>query len=83
MDLESEIEIGIDAKWYYLLIVVMIFGSFYIFATVDMTQQPDKDNKTKPFTLEDVAKFDGKNGEKTYIALYGYVFDVSSSPNFS
>ena len=76
-------DIGVDSKWYYLLIILLIAFSFYIFATVDQTGQPQRDNKTKPFTLEDVAKFDGKNGQKTYIALYGYVFDVSSSPNFS
>ena len=29
-----------------------------------------------------MAKFNGENGQKTYISLYGYVFDVSSSPNF-
>lgn len=31
-------------------------------------------------TLEKLKQFDGKNGQKAYVAYKGYVYDVSSSP---
>lgn len=35
--------------------------------------------EVKKFTLEELSKFDGRNGNPTYIAFKGKVFDVSES----
>ena len=34
----------------------------------------------RKFTLQDLAKFDGKNGNPAYVAYKGKVYDVSDSP---
>ncbi|MDY0088473.1 MAG: cytochrome b5 domain-containing protein [Coriobacteriia bacterium] len=34
----------------------------------------------KDFTLEDLAAFNGKNGQPAYVAFRGTVYDVSDSP---
>lgn len=36
----------------------------------------------KTFTLEELAKFDGKNGNPAYIAVSGVVYDVSDVPQW-
>lgn len=41
-----------------------------------------EDDRETPFTFAEIAKFDGKEGRKNYIGLNGFVFDVTSSPNF-
>ncbi len=35
---------------------------------------------TKKFTLEELTKYDGKNGQPMYVAVNGKVYDVSDSP---
>ena len=41
-----------------------------------------QDNRSVPFTIEQIAEHDGKEGRKCYIGLNGFVFDVSESANF-
>jgi predicted heme/steroid binding protein len=36
----------------------------------------------KEFTREELINYDGKNGNKTYVAVQGKVYDVSSSPRW-
>ncbi|HWP96475.1 MAG TPA: cytochrome b5 domain-containing protein [Syntrophomonadaceae bacterium] len=36
----------------------------------------------KVFTVEELAKYDGKNGNPAYIAANGVVYDVSNSKDF-
>ena len=45
---------------------------------------PDRQNVTettgmKEFTREELANYDGRNGNKTYVAVQGKVYDISSS----
>ena len=35
------------------------------------------------FTLEELAKYNGKNGERAYVAIAGRVYDVTDSPLWS
>ena len=41
-----------------------------------------QDDRSTPFTHEQIRQFDGKGDKPTYIALNGFVFDVSSSHSF-
>ena len=52
-----------------------------LFPSVSPPPQVEDDRET-PFTLAEIAKFDGKEGRRNYIGLNGFVFDVTSSPNF-
>ncbi len=36
-------------------------------------------SEEKKFTLEELAKYDGKNGNRAYIAFKGKVYDVTDS----
>lgn len=36
----------------------------------------------KAFTIEELAKFNGKNGNKAYVAVNGTVYDVSDVPEW-
>ena len=36
----------------------------------------------KIFTLEELAKFDGRNGHRAYIAFKGKVYDATDNPNW-
>lgn len=40
----------------------------------------EKEEKVKKFTLEELEKFDGRNGKPAYIAYKGKVYDVTESP---
>ena len=37
----------------------------------------------KEFTLDELAKYDGKNGHKAYVAVDGIVYDVSDFAGWS
>lgn len=37
----------------------------------------------KKFTLEELAKYDGKNGQRAYVAFNGKVYDVTDSTLWS
>jgi predicted heme/steroid binding protein len=41
-----------------------------------------KRNVKKTFTLEELKKFDGKDGRLCYVAYKGFVYDVTESPLF-
>jgi predicted heme/steroid binding protein len=36
----------------------------------------------RQFTLEELAKYDGKNGRPAYVAINGKVYDVTDSPTW-
>ncbi|MDO4778711.1 MAG: cytochrome b5 domain-containing protein [Tissierellia bacterium] len=39
-------------------------------------------SEEKTFTLEELSKFNGKNGAKAYVAVDGVVYDVTDSPKW-
>jgi predicted heme/steroid binding protein len=41
-----------------------------------------QENVVKTFTLEELKQYDGKNGQKGYIAVNGIVYDISDSPRW-
>jgi predicted heme/steroid binding protein len=41
------------------------------------TSKPDTNEELPVFTLEELSKFDGKNGNKAYVAIDGTVYDVT------
>lgn len=44
----------------------------------ETTEEPSKEEKE--FTLEELAKFNGKDGNKAYVAVDGIVYDVTDVP---
>jgi predicted heme/steroid binding protein len=49
------------------------------------TQTADGQQTTdgmKVFTVDELAKFDGKNGNPAYVAVDGVVYDVTAGPNW-
>jgi predicted heme/steroid binding protein len=48
-------------------------------ASADTTDTATTDSSSKIFTTEDLAKYDGKNGNPAYVAVNGTVYDVSNA----
>lgn len=46
------------------------------------TSAPDATAALRTFTAEELAKYDGKNGNPAYVAVNGTVYDVSSVPEW-
>lgn len=49
----------------------------------DETSEEASETDEKIFTVEEVASFDGKNGQKAYVIYEGYVYDVTDHPQWS
>ena len=47
------------------------------------TETPTADTGEKLFTLEELAQFDGSNGNPAYIAVDGVVYDVTNVPQWN
>lgn len=72
-----------EQYWYYIGITFVIFclyKAYQIFNSEYDKTVPEQDDRKTAFTLEQIAQYNGKNGQKTYVGLNGFVFDVSSSP---
>lgn len=74
---------------FLLMIVALCIASLLLFAacggaatkTVDGTTPAGEtatDTTAKTFTVDELAKFDGQNGNKAYIAVDGTVYDVTA-----
>lgn len=46
------------------------------------TTTPSTASSSKVFTLSDLKQYDGKNGNATYVAVNGVVYDVSNTKAF-
>lgn len=44
------------------------------------TTQPGTQTTELELTLEELAKYDGKNGQPAYVAVDGIIYDVTNSP---
>jgi predicted heme/steroid binding protein len=69
-----------------LIIMILLLGLFLAIGCVENKQvtPSEKQNMTgttgtTEFTREELANYDGRNGNKTYVAVQGKVYDVSSS----
>ncbi len=51
-------------------------------ASTASVEQPSKEQEQKTFTLEELAKYDGKNGNPAYVAVDGKVYDVTNVPEW-
>lgn len=78
-----------DLVYYFVgfLLVMVVLWSAGLFGGEKTEVAPDEDDKIKetPYTMSEISRFNGRNeetGNKTYIGLAGYVFDVTASPNF-
>lgn len=58
-----------------LLVVLMLVVAVFAGCGANQTAQ-------KVFTADQLAKYDGKNGNAAYIAVNGIVYDVSKSEDF-
>ena len=67
-----------------ILLTVLLTISVIITGCVSNTSQQTTavSEGTTAFTLSDLAKFDGQNGNKAYIAFNGKVYDISDQQNF-
>lgn len=59
-----------------LLLSIVAFAACSSTATDDVAQGP------KTYTVEELATFDGQNGNPAYIAIEGVVYDVSLVPQW-
>ncbi len=62
-----------------LILVVLLSIVGFIFAA-DATSGASGD--MEEFTLQELAKYNGKNGMDAYIAYDGYVYDVTNHPRW-
>jgi predicted heme/steroid binding protein len=69
-----------------LIIMILFLGLFLAIGCVGNkpVTPSERQNVTettgiKEFTREELANYDGRNGNKTYVAVQGKVYDVSSS----
>lgn len=69
-----------------LLSVVLLTSSvFFISCSVKdkesttITSASDHGSDTQTFTLEDLKKYDGQNGNPAYVAVDGIVYDVTNA----
>jgi predicted heme/steroid binding protein len=69
----------------FILILLVLWSAGLIGGEKPKVVDEDDKLRETPYTVNDIKRYDGKNdktGNKTYIGLSGYVFDVSASPNF-
>ncbi len=52
-------------------------------AVVEVETMADADASLKVFTLDELAQFDGKNGNPAYVAVDGKVYDVTDVPQWN
>ncbi len=63
-----------------LILVLVAFTAFTVIAQEKKPVEPAKPapaTAEKVFTLEELAKFDGKEGRPAYVAINGIVYDVT------
>ena len=72
---------------HYIIPMVVFFFMMWLSGNCDWSKkevkEEDLNDRTTPYTIEDISKFDGVQNESVYIGCNGFVFDVSSSENFS
>lgn len=59
-----------------VVLILVIVASLFAGCT------PSQTESQKVFTLEELSKYDGKNGHPAYIAANNIVYDVSNSEDF-
>jgi predicted heme/steroid binding protein len=59
------------------IIVVVVLTMVYLYSSLFAEDKRPVPEKT--FTVEELAQFDGKKGNKAYIAVEGVVYDVSNN----
>mmetsp|Transcript_62510 Transcript_62510/g.86374 ORF Transcript_62510/g.86374 Transcript_62510/m.86374 type:complete len:128 (+) Transcript_62510:48-431(+) len=66
--------------------IIGLVGFVILYKVLNLIQpaEPMPDLTQKKYSIDEIRKFDGAKGpeDTVYIGLMGYVFDVSSSPNF-
>jgi predicted heme/steroid binding protein len=69
-----------------ITIMILLLGLFLVIGCVENkpvtpSERPNvtETTGTKEFTREELANYDGRNGNKTYVAVQGKVYDVSGS----
>ena len=65
-----------DKKIFFLYMFYMFFLIYFIHASSDTKK--NEPYQEKVFSIEDLSKFDGKNGRSAYVAIDGIVYDVSA-----
>lgn len=60
--------------------LILTFLTIFILAACTDSVVPEEE--LIEFTIEELAAFDGKDGRKAYIAVDGYIYDVTNNPNW-
>ena len=63
----------------HIIFIVLLALTFTLTAC---TEQQTNDEDLIEMTLEELAQFDGRDGRKAYIAVNGYIYDVTGSPRW-
>ena len=61
------------------VLTISLLVLFIVSATAAIVSPAPATPKIKEFTLEELAKYNGKNGNAAYVAIQGIVYDVSNS----
>lgn len=64
---------------YFFMVTTAFIVTFVIGPKMRKKQKKSSDIKTDELTIEDLETFDGKNGNLSYIAYKGDIYDVTSS----
>jgi predicted heme/steroid binding protein len=65
-------------------IIFLMIASFLLLFSVGCSKQPQENEGTEPvenleLTLEELAEYNGKDGNPAYIAVEGVIYDVTNS----
>ncbi|KAL0489582.1 steroid-binding protein [Acrasis kona] len=67
-----------------IAVTILVRHFFFNQVEQEVKEEPIEEelieNKDDPYTLEELSKFDGKDGRPIYMAVSGTVFNVSSKP---
>ncbi len=66
-----------------LMLLLLVVGALILVgcsSPANNNGNDNNDNTSEKMTIEELAEFDGKDGNKAYIAVDGIIYDVTDNP---